>query len=441
MSGPKGGKWRLQEEARRRLEWERRRRLAEEVQKKRTVEEFNRTLKDARSMITDFEDRISSIPSTDTDSILFSGLNEETEKIRAKYSKKLQHLAGTKLPQGTLGIRKATKRLESQLEQIKNQFDGEINAVENKEREASSIIQSDKNQKEFSARLASTKKREKNTTVDFVFSAGSEKEKNKLQGIVSDMDFSIKKIQEYMLLSGPDASGKREAEETVKLCRDCINRDFDTTAKKIEFIRKRYQHLKLVEQRLKKDISDFDNAYAQYVVECTEQGLDARSKASFESVKDLGEEIRQLQELALEMASQNYVKEQIADVMEDMGYRVISSEILRPQNSPDQDYYQFDDNSAIRVSISNEGTIMMEVLGTGDHSPLDDKEIEELLAKQEAFCQIHPDILNRMEERGIFIKDRFHQRPHRDFAKKVPIRKGSTIRKKGSTKLERKLDI
>jgi len=441
MSGPKGGRLSLGALVTRSLELERQRQLAAEIAKRRAVDKFNRVLNEAGLLLTGIEERISGVFSLMTDSILFSDIKEEAEKLRVKYREKLQALAGTKPPHGTADILKAAERLASELERVEKKFYDEVTDIDDRVTEARSIVLSDKKQKEFADRLASTKRNEKTATADFVFGGGSEKENKKLQEIVSNMAFSIKKVQEYMQYSGPDAACKREAAETVKRCRGFLEEGFGGTAREIELVNKQCQYLRLIEQKLKMDISEFDDAYAQYVVECTEQGLEARDKMSFESTKDLRKEIRKLEEAAVQKASLNYIKEQIADVMEDMGYTVINSEILKPQKGPGQDYYQFDDDSAIRVSISDEGTIMMEVLGTGDDLPPDDREIEELLAKQEAFCQIHPEILERLEERGILIKDRYNQKPHRDFVKKVPIKKKKTARKKEDSKRERKLDI
>ena len=369
MSGPKGGRLSLGALVTRSLELERQRQLAAEIAKRRAVDKFNRVLNEAGLLLTGIEERISGVFSLMTDSILFSDIKEEAEKLRVKYREKLQALAGTKPPHGTADILKAAERLASELERVEKQFYDEVTDIDDRVTEARSIVLSDKKQKEFADRLASTKRNEKTATADFVFGGGSEKENKKLQEIVSNMAFSIKKVQEYMKYSGPDAACKREAAETVKRCRGFLEEGFGGTAREIELVNKQCQYLRLIEQKLKMDISEFDDAYAQYVVECTEQGLEARDKMSFESTKDLRKEIRKLEEAAVQKASLNYIKEQIADVMEDMGYTVINSEILKPQKGPGQDYYQFDDDSAIRVSISDEGTIMMEVLGTGTTCP------------------------------------------------------------------------
>ena len=46
------------------------------------------------------------------------------------------------------------------------------------------------------------------------------------------------------------------------------------TAREIELVTKQCHHLRVIDKSSKMDISEFDDAYAQYVVECTEQGLE-----------------------------------------------------------------------------------------------------------------------------------------------------------------------
>lgn len=89
-----------------------------------------------------------------TDSILFSDIKEEAEKLRVKYREKLQALAGTKPPHGTADILKAAERLASELERVEKQFYDEVTNIDDRVTEARSIVLSDKKQK-FADRLAS----------------------------------------------------------------------------------------------------------------------------------------------------------------------------------------------------------------------------------------------------------------------------------------------
>lgn len=443
MSGPKGGTWVLEHERAIRLKREQQIRLAREIEKKQVEEKFNQALKDARSLSTDIEEQISVISSLTTENIMFDNIKEEIEKKRAEYDKILKRVADRVMPGNISEIKMATEKLVSDLERIKKQFAHGVTDLRLNIMDVKRLIQSDERQKEFSDKLAAAETKKEAIITDFAFRNRAEAEdegaNRRLQEIIPDMDFCIRKVEEYVQCHGPDEASKREAAETAELCKGWQKENFKATAKEVSFIEKQYRHLKFLEQRLKKDISAFDDTYANYSAQCREQELDAEGKAYFKNVKELKKEVARLEEAALEKISQNYVKEQVADIMENMGYSVINNEILRPQRSPGQNYYQFDDDSAIRVSMSDEGTMMMEILGIGDDLPLNEGEIEELVMKQGAFCRMHPIILNQLEERGIFIKNRIHAEPHRDFAKKAPIRKRNAGQRKDHVRLERKL--
>ncbi len=442
MSGPKGGNFYLKQEVARRLEAKRRARLAEKVC---AVEQFNKALNDVRCLRADLEQRLDRVLPPVADNVLFEGIAEKLKGIRKYYDTSLERLAGVELPKETKEIRKKTEELSVHLKRIKEKAHNEIDAVNKNIHEAWDTIEKDKVQNQLAAKLETYEKKEKTVLKDYAFNSADEIRAKTLHKITINAEDCIKRIEGYMEFQNLSPSVRTEASRVIELYARGIDLNLQCLKEKIAHTETRYQNLLYIEQRIKKEISAFERAYAEYLVECSTQGLTPKSAESFSGIDDLNKELQKLKDAALKKETQIYIKDQIADIMHGLGYNIINSEILESRRDIGQDYYQFDDDSAIRVSLSRGNTMMIEVVGLGDEQPLSETEIEALFTKQVEFCKVHPNILKKLRERGIRLENRVEQKPHRDHAKKITIKnrdkKNKVVRRGDKKAIERRMGI
>lgn len=119
------------------------------------------------------------------------------------------------------------------------------------------------------------------------------------------------------------------------------------------------------------------------------------------SMPELKEKVNVLRSKVGRQESRIYIEESIEDIMKDYGYTSISSYQLHDADSVSR--IIFEDSEGGKISTSfGDGMIMMNVIGEGDNPPTD-REVEEMLSQQEAFCELYPHIRKKLLKKGIHI--------------------------------------
>ena len=95
------------------------------------------------------------------------------------------------------------------------------------------------------------------------------------------------------------------------------------------------------------------------------------------------------------------VEDTVADIMKKYGYSGISSVHLHEADEVSRIVFSDEEDKKICTSFGN-GTVMMQVVGEGNHEP-SEYEVQELVKQQGAFCKIYPEIKKELEERQIHI--------------------------------------
>ncbi|MCM1170601.1 MAG: hypothetical protein NC393_00575 [Clostridium sp.] len=173
----------------------------------------------------------------------------------------------------------------------------------------------------------------------------------------------------------------------------------------------------------KKKYHEFMDFYDEYVCYCETFGHKPDTMDAFHSVDEIEDEIAKLRKKAAEIEKLKYISDTISEVMLEYGHEVIQSDIIFPVDDKRtiKSVFEFGDSDAISVKISDRGAIVMEVVATGEDSEICEHEKEHAVEKMIEFCEQYPEIVDALEEKGVFFANRNDMPPSREFAKKIRI--------------------
>ncbi|MDO4538653.1 MAG: hypothetical protein Q4B54_10865 [Coriobacteriales bacterium] len=147
--------------------------------------------------------------------------------------------------------------------------------------------------------------------------------------------------------------------------------------------------------------------------------------SALEDVRALFEELRRRAIAANEEA---YIAQAIDQVMERHGYRVKRSVRLAPNDDRLHDLYLDEDSDdGIRCYRGTGGALMFETGSVDDsvrscetgevverYHPASEQERSRLLVRQEAFCELYPQIVDELAELGVVVRKRRHLPPSQE---------------------------
>lgn len=159
----------------------------------------------------------------------------------------------------------------------------------------------------------------------------------------------------------------------------------------------------------KKNKTEYEAKYALYEVLCKNLNKEktlVKVKEIIDINKELiliEQEVNRLKKELEEKEDYNYIVDSINEVMVEIGYDIISSDVMKKVNRTIIDnIYNFDDNNVLNVFTSDTGTIMFEVTGISNEkkemSSLDKLKIKESM---DDFCDKYSVIKEKLAERGI----------------------------------------
>jgi hypothetical protein len=177
-------------------------------------------------------------------------------------------------------------------------------------------------------------------------------------------------------------------------------------------------------QRIESRKEAFAEKYTEYLVECSAAGISGKQASGFTSLDELTLEVEGLRAQAMHKMTQDYVRQQVDEVMREHGYNVIHSEVLTPLPLPDgtRQLYEFDAGSAISVYQSQQGTVMMEVVATGQTTDMTHNERLVMVEKQRQFCSVYAAIRSALSRRGVVLSALDHKAPDISFSRKIKLR-------------------
>lgn len=117
----------------------------------------------------------------------------------------------------------------------------------------------------------------------------------------------------------------------------------------------------------------------------------------------LKEAVAKLEEEAKQKTMSRYISDSIGEVMTELGYNIIGSEVLDDQkHSAEKNYYDFSENSAINVAVSDSGAVLFEVMGKQE--TLSDSEKLNVKHDMDKFCPDYQRVKEKLKEYGITLQ-------------------------------------
>lgn len=200
-----------------------------------------------------------------------------------------------------------------------------------------------------------------------------------------------------------------EVEELIKDKELSINYKINQTKEYIKEVYRIEPKLIKEESLNKSNELQYETKYSLYEALCEKLNIEKsleKSKEISQINKDLSlidEEVNRLENLLKEKEDYDYIVDSINEVMKELGYDIISSDIMRKVNRTIVDnIYKFDDKNVLNVFTSDTGTIMFEVTGISNEkkeiSSLDKLKIKESMND---FCSKYSVIKEKLAEKGI----------------------------------------
>ena len=177
--------------------------------------------------------------------------------------------------------------------------------------------------------------------------------------------------------------------------------------------------------------------YMDYKALCKILKLPPKDMGLFADTRNMSAEFEFLQAKYSELNEREYISDGVNDVMRDLGFDIISSEYVEKRQDM---LYEFADDAGIEVFVSDDGTVMMQVVAVGDDENLTGKETQNLVGRMADFCERYPAIKNALKSKGILLKQEKMHPPHAAFAKKCNIgRSAGKRRRKASGSVHKEM--
>lgn len=176
-----------------------------------------------------------------------------------------------------------------------------------------------------------------------------------------------------------------------------------------------------------------DAEYCKYVACARVNGFKPEDKRYFTTIEEIEADKKRKLIKCKEKFSMQYIAETINEVMIESGYPLINKNDVLTEDKEYREYYRFDSDSFIRISKSESGSIVMDI-AMEDKSGNDISEEEkcECLEKQIKFCEQYPELIKKLERKGIKFSDRTDLLPDKAYAVKVKIKSDIKSKKVGS---------
>lgn len=172
-------------------------------------------------------------------------------------------------------------------------------------------------------------------------------------------------------------------------------------------------------QELLRRRHSMDQLYARYCALSDILGRPPRPRDSFDDQQKLREAVLQMEKEYQKKDEMDYIADQINQVMVELGYTFVSSTAMRRSDGSEYDdsLYQADSQAGVRVYTDESGAVMMQVTNFGD-GDLTDWDRDESYQLQLDFCASHQDIVQKLAERGVLLRQRHYAAPSKKFAVK-----------------------
>ena len=176
--------------------------------------------------------------------------------------------------------------------------------------------------------------------------------------------------------------------------------------------------------RLEKEYKDL---YTDYILLCEECGIELQNfSIDPKGISDLKIQIQNMELYNLKQKEIARIKEIVNEVMEELGYPVISSAVISNEESKlcNKILLQYEDDKGVDVTITDDGQLVMEIglMDNIDRSPSEKEKIK-LCKDMEDFCDSYKLIEEKLIEKGITFSDKNFMPPTAAYAEIINVSK------------------
>lgn len=162
----------------------------------------------------------------------------------------------------------------------------------------------------------------------------------------------------------------------------------------------------------------FNEKLSEYFVLCQELN---EAPNNYPMTKDslvfMQAEIDRLNKISEKANYERYIQQSINEVMAEMGYNVIGNLKEKSEGILESKLYQFDQHTAVSVTIDSYGDVCMELGGMDDTDRDPDmQEASALKADMEVFCTKHKEIKERLAKKGVILTKNHELPPDVEYA-------------------------
>ena len=326
---------------------------------------------------------------------------DELKSIKKKYCEKIERLCTGNIPSEVVEINELSDKLEEDIGVISAEFFKKTEKVEKAIREYMRIHADNIATKQVSVELDRFSKRIKEAVrvdyADFIEPSSNKTEED----LVSKFAAVLQLAEECFNISHMD-SVKSNVINIVTTLNSVSDKTYDEKKVVLDQI---YSKLVSIKKEAIAKSKRFDALYTQYLAECILAGSKPMVDYSFTSLEALSDELKSVKKRAEEKAEHKYITEQINDVMRSMGYKSIDSQLLELPKVGTRQLFRIKENVALNVYASENNEVNTQLIIIGDSKNITEEDYEQFEEEQRSFCKRNPELVRRLSERGILIKN------------------------------------
>ena len=228
-----------------------------------------------------------------------------------------------------------------------------------------------------------------------------------------------------------DIPARRALAQKAVIDLKTLKTDAGNSAKQAD-IRSRLQKLVNEEAEIIRVWKEFQDLYKDYQALSVMIDRTPKDPRDFSDAAALEKEIEELSMQYRKKDEMDYIADQINSVMVDLGYGLVSSQVLtrKDRSEVDCSLYQADEETGVAVYTDQSGAVMMRMTVLGEDQNITQEDRDFSYQRQIDFCAGHQDLVDALAKRGVYLKQVSYMEPDKKHTYKVNIGDNQTAKQK-----------
>ncbi len=192
--------------------------------------------------------------------------------------------------------------------------------------------------------------------------------------------------------------------------------------------------------RIKKQLQD---KYDEYAALSLTLGTKLEKPESFSSFEELETAVNDLLQEYKRKDEMDYIANQINDVMVKMGYSFVTSTVMTKKDMGETELsiYRDSGRAGVAVYTDESGAVMMRMTVLDDSCDITEEDREFSYQSQIDFCSRHQDLVEALDQRGVYLKQKSYRAPSKDHTFKMNVDgQGASVTANKNKKQDQKID-